>query len=258
MDANRKREIDEQFGRAAELYATSEQKGGKDLDGMIELVALSGDEHVLDIATGPGHTALAFAPLVRHVVVTDLSDKMLAKARSLFQKAGLEGAEFRIADAEELPFPDESFDVVTCRIAPHHFLDIDKATAEVARVLRPGGSYVLVDSMAPDDAESAQFLDEVERIRDPTHVRSYSRQEWRAICARAGLEVAEDRVERKRRAFDFWLERGGAEGATASKLHELFLAAPDDVRRAFEIEIEDGKVSAYTDDKLLLLARKPG
>lgn len=258
MDVNRKREIDEQFGRSAEFYAASEHKGGKDLDGMIELAALSGDEDVLDIATGPGHTALAFAPLVRHVVVTDLADKMLAKARSLFQEAGLEGADFRIADAEELPFPDESFDVVACRIAPHHFLDIDKATAEVARVLRPGGSYVLVDSMAPDDAKSAQFLDEVERLRDPTHVRSYSRQEWRAVCARAGLEVEEDRVERKRRAFDSWLERGGASGATASKLHELFLAAPDDVRRAFEIEIEDGKVSAYTDDKLLLLARKPG
>lgn len=254
---NRKGEINEQFGRAAELYATSEHRGGRDLDGMIELAAPTGDEDLLDIATGAGHTALAFAPLVRHVVVTDLADKMLDKARSLFQEAGLDNAEFKIADAQELPFPDGSFDIVTCRIAPHHFLDIHACTAEAVRVLKPGGAYVLVDSMAPDDATSAQFLDEVERLRDPTHVRSYSRGEWHAICARAGLVVAQDRVERKRRAFDFWLERGGAERVTASKLRELFTRAPEDVRRAFEIEIDDGEVRAFTDDKLVLLARTP-
>jgi ubiquinone/menaquinone biosynthesis C-methylase UbiE len=257
MDAERKRQIDEQFGRAAEQYAVSEHRTGKDLDIMIELATLRGDERVLDIATGAGHTALAFAPRVARVVVTDMADRMVDKARALFAEAGLDNAEFKVIDAQSLPFADEEFDVVTCRIAPHHFLDIKGATREVARVLKPGGCYIVVDSMSPDDPGTAAFLHQAETLRDPTHVRSYTKAEWADIAESAGLVVEHLGTQRKRRAFDFWLERGGADEETSGRLADLFLNAPADAKAEFEIEIEDGKVGAFSDDKIVLLARRP-
>lgn len=254
---SRKDQMDAQFGRAAAMYAVSEHRAGSDLDTMVRLADLSGDERVLDLATGAGHTALAFAPHVAHVVVTDLADGMVDKARELFADAGRTNATFEVVDVQSLPYDDASFDVVTCRIAPHHFLDIHGATAEVSRVLKPGGRHVVVDSMSPEDPEAAAFLDDAERLRDRTHVRSYSQTEWVEIMERASLTVEAVEFHRKRRGFDFWLDRGGAEGETAERLSKMFRAATPAIRDAFEIELDGDDVVAFTDDKIVLLARKP-
>ncbi len=169
------------------MYAISEHHSGSDLDTLIEFAEPVSDDVVLDVATGAGHVALALAPLVSSVVATDLATGMVDKARERGTEAGVPNLECGIADAERLPLDDEPFDLVTCRIAPHHFVDINAAIGEAARVLRPGGRYVVVDSMSPDDPELDAFLDMVERRRDPTHVRSYRRDEWMRIIERAGL-----------------------------------------------------------------------
>lgn len=253
---DRKRAIDAQFGRAADLYAVSEHRGGGDLELMVAFGRLAGDERLIDIATGAGHTALRFAPQVREVVATDLADAMVDKARDLFAKAGYTNVRFEVVDAQSLPFPDESFDLATCRIAPHHFEDIDGATREVARVVRPGGRYVVADSMSPDDSDCAAFLHEVEVQRDRTHVRAYTLEEWCSIVRRAGLRVEAIRVQRKRRTFDAWLERGGVTGEEGAELERRFREAPAKVRAEFEIEVTDGRVTAFADDKIVLAARR--
>ena len=164
----------------------------------------------------------------------------------------------RVADAERLPFDDETFDLVTCRIAPHHFVDINAAIGEAARVLRPGGRYVVVDSMSPDDPDLDAFLDMVERRRDPTHVRSYRRDDWMHMINSAGLQVGRVASLRKARSFKFWLARGGAEGTDADQLREMFRDTSDAAKEYFEIQIDGGFIKSFTDDRIAVRATNPG
>jgi ubiquinone/menaquinone biosynthesis C-methylase UbiE len=243
--------------KAAEAYATGEHKSGRELEMVVDLAAPAGSERVLDIGTGAGHTAFALAPRVSSVVLTDPVSAMLATARRLFTEAGIRNAEFVEAIAERLPFPDASFDIVTTRLAAHHFDDVALAMAEVARVLRPGGVFIFIDSLAPEDPESAAYQDEVERLRDPTHRRIYTQREWIAFCEQAGLRVAKLEVVRKAHDFEPWLERGGEDAATQQRVRERFLDAPASAVRDLEIVVADGRVKSFTDRKLVLAARRP-
>jgi len=242
--------------KAAEAYATGEHKSGRELELVVDFAAPAGTERVLDIGTGAGHTALALAPRVSSVVLTDPVPTMLATARRVFADAGVRNAEFVEATAERLPFPDASFDIVSTRLAAHHFDDVALAMDEVARVLRPGGAFIFVDTLAPDDPESAAYQDEVETLRDPTHQRIYTQREWIAFCEEAGLRVAKTEVVRKTHDFEPWLERGGEDAATQERVRARFREAPASAVRDLEIVLEDGRVKSFTDRKLVLAARR--
>ena len=141
------------------------------------------DWQVLDVATGAGHTALAFAPLVERVVASDITDEMLAQAAKLAAARGLTNVETAHAEAGELPFADASFDLVTCRLAAHHFPDPAAFVAAAWRVLKPGGTFALVDNVGPDAAR----MPAGDARRDPRcrhalqHLRGAARPE---PCAR--------------------------------------------------------------------------
>jgi len=241
--------------KAAQAYATGEHKTGVELQLVVDFAAPTGTERVLDIGTGAGHTALALAPKVARVVLTDPVDAMLAAARGLFQDAGVRNAEFVAASAERLPFPAASFDIVTTRLAAHHFDDVVRAMREVARVLRPSGLFVFIDTVAPENAESAAFQHEVESLRDPTHRRIYPQGEWIAVCEHAGFRVVTTETVRKAHDFEAWLERGGADPATRMRVRERFLTAPPSAVRDLAIVVGDGAVISFTDRKLVLAAR---
>jgi ubiquinone/menaquinone biosynthesis C-methylase UbiE len=242
--------------KAAEAYATGEHKAGRELELVVEYAAPTGKERVLDIGTGAGHTAMALAPRVSDVVLTDPVEAMLATARRLFQTAGLWNAQFVRAGAEQLPFPRASFDIVTTRLAAHHFDDVALAMREVARILRPAGMFIFVDTAAPEDSESAAYQDEVELLRDPTHRRIYTEREWAAFVEQAGFRVEKTEVVRKSHDFEPWLERGGEDAATQQRVRARFLEAPASAVRDLEILIADGRVKSFTDRKLVLAARR--
>jgi ubiquinone/menaquinone biosynthesis C-methylase UbiE len=242
--------------KAAEAYATGEHKSGRELQLVVDFAAPAGTERVLDIGTGAGHTGLALAPRVLSVVLTDPVQTMLATARRLFTEAGIRNAEFVEAVAERLPFPDASFDIVTTRLAAHHFDDTALAIREVARVLRPGGVFILVDTLAPDDSASAAYQDEVERLRDPTHRRIYTLREWIAFCEEAGLRIGKTEVVRKTHDFEPWLSRGGEDAATQERVRARFLDAPASAVRDLEIVADNGTVVSFTDRKLVLATRR--
>ena len=242
--------------KAAEAYATGEHKSGRELQLVVDFAAAKGTERVLDIGTGAGHTALALAPRVASVVLTDPVPTMLATARRLFADGGIRNAEFVEAVAERLPFPDASFDIVSTRLAAHHFDDVALAFREVARVLRPGGAFIFVDTLAPEESESAAYQNEVETLRDPTHRRIYTQQEWIAFAEEAGLRIAKLEVVSKTHDFEPWLERGGEDEATQGRVRARFLDAPATPVRDLEIVVTDGQVKSFTDRKLVLAARR--
>lgn len=244
------------FSRQAEAYAASPGHAhGQDLDIVAAFAQPGLHDLCLDIATGPGHTAFRIASKAMTVVAVDIAEGMLAAGRRLAAERGVTNVVFERADASHLSFNDASFDLVTCRIAPHHFTDIPAFLAEVARVLKPGGRFVLEDSLAPDGADEAAFLHALEVRRDPTHVRSLKREEWIEEIAKAGLKVSRDLIYQKQHPFMDWLARTGIEGEEAHSLVAELLAAPKPLRDSCLV-VEDGGISLMIDNKIILRADK--
>jgi ubiquinone/menaquinone biosynthesis C-methylase UbiE len=250
--------VREQFGRSAQAYVESSYHArGPDLARLVELAAPGPTDRALDLCTGGGHTTLALFPHVAHVIASDLTPTMLAAARTFLASRGVANVAYVVADAEHLPFLDASFDLVTVRAAPHHFADVRAATQEMARVLRPEGRLVLIDSVAPADPTLDAFDNEIERRRDPTHVRNYSERECRELLQAAGLVVSH--VEHQRITSDFaeWTARSGMPAEARARLERDMLAAPPAIRAYFAITEREGHVATWDLDLLVVRATKP-
>jgi ubiquinone/menaquinone biosynthesis C-methylase UbiE len=236
-------------------YATPETLRGPDLDVALRITRRRGHEHLVDLATGGGGAALAFGPSVARVTAVDPSAAMVAGAVGRLRDAGLAASGVQ-ADAGALPLASACCELVTCRIAAHHFPDVPAALAEVRRILRPDGTLVLIDSLAPDAPAAAAFLDRIERQRDPTHVRSLTRGEWERALTRAKLLPVTIESVRHAKDFERWLARGGAVAEDQARVRSQFLAAGRDVVDALAIRRGDGRVLSFADEKLVIRARR--
>ncbi len=206
--------------RAEGYRSAVEQREGEDLDLIVEWSA--GAKTALDVATGGGHVARRLREAGLDVITSDPAPGMHPDV---------------ICRAEDLPFAPDSFDVVVTRIAPHHFEDVPTAIAAMARASR---HLVIVE----DTLYASDRVEEAERLRDPTHIRSYSEAQWRSFLMDAGLVLEEVRHIEKTHPFDAWLARTGCEGEEAERVRTLLA----------ERTTPDG--SAWTDVKVLLRARK--
>lgn len=217
-----------QFGANANNYATSEVHAkGASLTRMVELVEPRPEWRALDIATAAGHTAFAFAPHVAHMTATDLTPEMVSLASERAIELGHDNVTVELADAEALPFEDNSYDLVTCRIAPHHFPNPSSFIDEVARVLVPDGTFAMVDNVVPDDAEVALFCDDWERRRDPSHIGCLSMAEWAGLMSDSGLAVQVSETAPKRMGFMFWVNNMSVpEDLRPGLLTDLLAATP--------------------------------
>lgn len=257
-EVDHKERVRDQFGSTAENYVTSVgHSSGADLDRLVQLADGQPTDEALDIATGGGHTALAISRTVGHVVSSDLTPRMLDAARKHIEGKGVTNVSFELADAEQLPFAEASFNIVTCRIAPHHFGDAQAFCNEVSRVLRPGGRFVLMDSISPEDAELDAFINELEWRRDTTHVRSYSLAEWQAFIEQAGLHVQEIEYVNRWHQWDEWCTRSHMTPEARTALDRFVLEQPDRVKEYFDVAIEDGQIQSFADHKALILSTKP-
>ena len=134
---------------------------------------------------------------------------MLASARTYIQSQAAENVDFVPADAENLPFADNSFDLITCRIAAHHFPDVFRFVQESARALKPGGRFVVQDHVLPEDKKAAVYVEAFERLRDPSHNRALSESEWRGTYLDAGLTVEHAEWLARSAKMLPWAERQG-------------------------------------------------
>ena len=206
--------------RADAYRASVGHREGADLDLVVEFCAPDPYVKALDVASGGGHVARRLREAGATVTTLDPSPGMQPDV---------------LARAEDIPFDDGSFDVVVSRIAPHHFVDIERAMRELARVSRD--RVVIEDTLyASEDVETA------ERLRDPTHVRSYSEAEWRRMLERAGLQVEAVELFEKQHDIASWLERTDCRGEDAAE-----------VRRLLADRTENGY---WRDTKIILKARK--
>lgn len=249
-DSDRKTATAASFGASADGYRDSAtHRAGKDLDRLASWCA--GADRALDVATGAGHTARALREAgVDRVVATDASPVMAATARETH--SGLKGV---VGDAERLPFADDAFDAVTCRIAAHHFPDPEAFVAEVARVLKRGGSVALEDNVAPANDAFATFLNHLERMRDPTHVESHRTATWHGWLQDAGFVVRETEHVVRRIEVGPWIERtAAADAASEAAIRRALDEASDPVAEAFGIEYEDGTAVAFGSRKALIRA----
>jgi len=224
--------IQQQFGAHANDYVTSQVHAqGESLQRLVELTRPQRSWLVLDVSTGAGHTALTFAPHVARVIACDLTPQMLDAARKLANKRAVANVEFRPADAHALPFDDSKFNLVTNRIALHHYINARKAIAEMARVCKRGGIVALADNVVPPDRLTAFYINDFEKVRDRSHNWAYPIPRLQAMFADAGLKVEHIETFAKEIEFDPWADRTSASKETKAKLRKMLDDAPDPVRQ---------------------------
>jgi len=244
-----------QFGASAPDYvASAGHAGGADLERLVGWGRKRGASRVLDVATGGGHTALAFSAFTPTVVSTDLTPSMLEAARDFVQGKAASNVRFVASDVEALPFRDTSYGVVTCRLAAHHFPALLPALKEITRVLRPGGSLLVEDILGHDDRELAAFILEVEKRRDPSHVRALTHREWEAFLKAAGMTVIDEGTLSKARPWEEWTARMRMTPEAKADLERFVLEAPGSCREAFRFTIEDGRIQTFSDRLILIRA----
>ncbi|HOT90618.1 MAG TPA: methyltransferase domain-containing protein [Anaerolineae bacterium] len=217
----------QRFGVHAQNYVTSATHAkGADLDRLLELARPQPDWVVLDVATGGGHTALKFAPHVAHVVASDITPQMLEAAEAHITGKGIRNVEFKEARAEALPFDSNTFDLVTCRIAPHHFDDVAQFVKEAARVVKSGGLVLVQDQVMPEEPLIAGYVEAFEKLRDPSHNHALTETEWRAAFTAAGLTLEHVETLTKSHNFEEWTTTQAVTPSTKVCLEALVAGAP--------------------------------
>jgi ubiquinone/menaquinone biosynthesis C-methylase UbiE len=232
-------DVQHQFGRQAAHYSVSaSHASGESLDAVRHMVEPGAYDRGLDIATGTGFTAFAIAPYCRETLALDLTPQMLHEARRLAAERGLDELGYLLGDAERLPFAAGSFDLITCRVSAHHFPHVDRFVSEVARLLRPGGVFVLSDTVAPEDDDLAIVMDRVETLRDPSHMHDLRPSEWRRLIESAGMTV--DQVEMTHTYLEFadWVRRSGTSPEAVEELRPYFFDPTLEMRATFGIHEE--------------------
>lgn len=252
-----KRLSQERFNTFAQGYVSSQThaKGGE-LDLLVEIAQPQATWHMLDIATGGGHTALKFAPHVTRVTASDLASSMLDAARQFIGGKGITNVDFREADAEDLPFEDAVFELVTCRIAPHHFPDCARFVRESARVLKPGGLLLVQDHVLPEDAEAARYVDAVEKLRDPSHHRAFNKSEWVEMFRAANLNVEQTEHIVKRHDFLPWVERQGCAPEVIAEVERMIVAAPPLAAEWLQAENMGTPQASFANHHLIIAGRR--
>ena len=245
--------VQAQFGRAAEAYSRSAAFAeGEDLAWLLELAGPEPHARALDLGTGAGHAAFALAPAARLLVGLDITPQMLQAAGRNARERGIAHFHASVGNAERLPFPDASFSLVVCRYTAHHFHQPAQVVREVARVLTPAGRFLVVDNTSPDDPAADRWINRVEVLRDPSHVREWSQGEWRRFFTEAGLSFTVTHTWLKMLEFDDWVARQQTPPDAVARLREIFAAAPPSIRETFAVAADSFGLLTR-----LMVGRKP-
>ena len=236
----------EQFNRHAANYAVSvPHSSGRSLTILTEWASLERYELGIDLATGPGFTAFAVAEYCETVIASDIAEGMLSQARSIAEERGIRNVRFEVVDAQNIRYPESSFDIVTCRTAPHHFPDISQFLSEVHRVLKPSGVFLLCDTTTSETSDLAKWHQHAEALRDPSHVIAPSPSQWRNLVGKAGFEITDEQATQVNMTFWDWVKRSGTPDEVVRELHRDFAGASDAIKDEYGIFQLDGDDFAF-------------
>ena len=236
----------EQFNNQAKFYSSSKTfSAGESLDILSNLLNKGKFESGLDIGTGAGFAAFELSKSCEKVEATDISEGMINEAKKIMKERKINNLNFNICSAEELNYRDKEFDIVTCRTAAHHFLDVEKFCSEVHRVLKDEGEFIIVDTITSDQIKLNNWHQEVELIRDKSHIKNLSLIEWKNILKISKfsfLDIIQSRVTMN---LNDWMERSGTSDKDKNILKDKFQNSDEKIKNFFGIKILNNDISFY-------------
>jgi len=235
-----------QYTRQATHYAASStHSDARALSSLVEFAALTKGADVLDVATGTGFTAFAFADAGCRVTGLDITAAMLSQARQIAHDRGISGLMWVKGRSESLPFASGSFQGVTCRLSAHHFSDVPAFLKEARRILKKQGTLIIADTSSPDDGPNIrEWFNRTESLRDPSHNRNYSPGQWQDMMRDAALEVTGvDYSRRVKLNFSRWVAMAGTPKDKVEELRSIFIDASAEIKLFFAIEDLRGDIS---------------
>lgn len=245
--------VEKQFGSQASAYLTSAvHASGRDLQQLRVRLAEHAGAQLLDLGCGAGHASFTAADVVAQVTAYDLSAQMLEVVAKAAREKGLNNIDTQQGYAEALPFADASFEVVISRYSAHHWHDVGQALREVKRVLKPGGTLIVMDVMSPGHPVRNIWLQTVEALRDTSHVQNYSSGEWLSMITEAGLISRTLTTDRLVLEFASWVARMRTPQPLCEAIRLYQQSASHEVKRYFELH-DDG---SFTSDIIMVEAQK--
>ena len=243
--------VADQFGPRAEAYVASPVHArGEDLDEFARLIGRRPEARALDLGAGGGHLAFALAPLTKSVVAYDLSPAMVEAVAGEAGRRGLANIEPRQGSVEALPWPDAAFDIVATRYSAHHWRNVGAGLREARRALKPGGLAAFMDVVAPSDPLLDTWLQSLELLRDPSHVRNYSVDGWETMIKAAGFRPTHVSLYRIRLEFASWVARMNTPPTFVAAIRALQQKADQDFARHFGLEAD----GSFMLDTMLMVA----
>ena len=250
-----KKDVIKVFSKNKHKYVTSDTHArGSDLSLIEKWITSEQHATALDIATGGGHVARVLSRHCNNVFATDLTRDMLDHTANYFTDD--ENVHFMVADAENLPFIDQSFDIVTCRIAAHHFPHPEKFIKEVYRVLKPQGIFIFIDNIASEHPSYDIFINTVEKLRDYSHARALKISEWKQLFAANNLCISKEFMQKKPLHYKEWINRTLDCDEEIEFISHLLLNASSHIKRYYQIKIDNEKILSFAIDEWIVLSKK--
>lgn len=253
------RKAQEQFARQSQRYGRGHiLENIEDVAAAVGQFDLPAGARVLDVATGGGHTGLYLASLGHQVTLADLAQAMLDRAGQFAKERGLK-VELRQHAAEALPYADASFDLVTCRVAAHHFSSPEKFISETSRVLITSGRFLLIDGTVENgEPEAEEWMHQVEKLHDPSHHHFLTPGQWKTLCTKHGMTVTNVTLTPfKQPDLNWYFETANTSPENRASVLKLIADAPASARRLFRLGDEEGKIVWWW-QRLSLAAQKAG
>ncbi|UCZ53626.1 class I SAM-dependent methyltransferase [Bacillus shivajii] len=255
MERSAKELVKETFSKNAQKYFDSRTHADEsNLQLLLDSVTPKAHWKALDVATGGGHVAKHLAPHVQQVLATDLTKQMLENTAKHLQQ--LKNIDYVIADAESMPFLDEQFDLVTCRIAAHHFPNLNLFVKEVYRILKPDGLFCLIDNVAPENDHLKVFMNTFEKMRDPSHVKALPTSEWKHLLQNSSFKHLEEYSRKKELNYKEWMKRTVEKDEIAHDVNAFFLNANRTTKDYFHIQEYDEHIVSFSIDEWMIICQK--
>ena len=236
----------EQFNRQAKFYSSSKTfSAGESLNILSKLIKNKSFKFGLDIGTGTGFAAFELTKNCQDVEATDISEGMIDEAKKIMKERRIKNLNFSIMPAENLNFDDNFFDIITCRTAAHHFLDVEKFCKESKRVLKNDGEIVIVDTITSDQMKLNDWHQDVELIRDRSHKKNLSLIEWKNIFIKSKLEIIDIIQTRVNMNLNDWMKRSGTSDEDKEILKNKFLKSENKIKEFFGIKLIENDISFY-------------